>query len=1280
MAIFAASAGRWPGHTALEAPDATYTYAELAAAAAALAERLGVRGIGRGDRVAVRVDSGSAELYLAILGVLFCGAAYVPIDADDPPERAQDVCRRSGARALIGDGLTIEPLLPLRHPSRARRHVAIAAPPAPTPQDDAWIIFTSGSTGAPKGVAVTHGSAAAFIDAEAELWSVSPEDRVLAGLSVGFDASCEEMWLAWANGAALVPAPRAVVRAGVELGDWLVERGISVLSTVPTLAALWDESCLHGVRLMILGGEACPEPLGWRLAAGREVWNTYGPTEATVVSTAAPVVPGESITIGWPLQGWDVAVVEGDHEVAFGEPGELVIGGVGLGRYIDPELDAERYAPLPALGWERAYRTGDLVCATPDGLQYLGRRDDQVKIGGRRIELGEIEAALQSAPGVQAAAAAVRESAAGNQLLVGYVVGGESSEQIRSHAARRLPAGVVPQIVALAELPMTGSGKVDRRALPWPVVADQSHDPAAAVASGGVGLTEHESWLAQQWVDQLGAVAIGPESDFFALGGTSLAAAKLISVLRRRHPAVAVADLYRNPTLRSLAARLEGTAVSEERDVPAPARARTLARCLQLACLLAAVFIVEAPSWLAGMLAFDRIYGVGPQLGWGWIIGGWLLLASVPSRALLAIAVRRLLMRGVKPGRYARNGWLCFRVIFVERLADLCHLGGAAGTPWAHRYARLCGHRVGAGARLGTLPPASSIVQIGAGATIEGDVDMHGWWVEGEEFVIAAVTIGDGARIGMRTLLMPGAVVETGAEVEPGSVVTGRVPANERWCGSPAVRVGRAGEDWPQQAAAAPTDTRRRVWHALYVVGSLYQTTVPLLAALPELGLILLTAHGKQSSTWMVLQLLILAPAFAVLFTVCFALLVAASVRAVAPLIRPGWHEGPGATPWALWMTDCLMELSRNFLFPVYASSFTNRWLRLCGVPVGRRTEISTAAGLSKLTSFGQTCFVADDVVLACGRARAGWLHVAPIRVGDRSFFGNGAMLGPGTAVGSDTLIGLLTTAPRDSPDRTSWLGMPALEIPRRPQAVDPRRTTNPPRRLRVARRAMDTIRILFPSSVAVVLGAGAYGGLEATGSHFGIAVMAAAIPATLLVMGAAAVTITVLVKWLLMGRYRAGDRPFYSHYVWRDEIVNTCQEQLAGALLLNFAVGTVLIPLYLRLMGSRVGRDAWIENLNTTEFDLASFGDGCAINRASVLETHLIHDRVMSTGPATVGRRATLGPLSLTLPDTVIADGTVVGGRSIVMRGEELPPGTRWHGAPVVAEGRERAGGGAGL
>ena len=437
LEVFADSAARYRECPAIDAPDRRLTYEELHEAARSLAGRLREIGVGPGDRVGVRVSSGTADLYVAILGVLHAGAAYVPVDADDPPARASAICESACACAVIEDGLRISELAT---PIGAGSELAVA--------DDAWVIFTSGSTGAPKGVAVSHRSAVAFVDAETQLWSVRPDDRVLAGLSVGFDASCEEMWLAWRNGATLVPAPRALVRAAAELGPWVAEQRVSVISTVPTLAAMWDEADIAGVRLLIFGGEACPEALAWRLAADREVWNTYGPTEATVVTTATQLRTGEAITIGWPLHGWEIAIVDENGEpVGLGEPGELVIGGVGLARYIDPALDAERYAPLPALGWQRAYRTGDMVCETIDGLTFIGRRDDQIKLGGRRLELGEIDGQLQAVAGVRAAAATVQKTAAGNPVLVGYVVGDVDPADVRRALGERLPEGIVPLVI-----------------------------------------------------------------------------------------------------------------------------------------------------------------------------------------------------------------------------------------------------------------------------------------------------------------------------------------------------------------------------------------------------------------------------------------------------------------------------------------------------------------------------------------------------------------------------------------------------------------------------------------------------------------------------------------------------------------------------------------------------------------------------------------------------------------------------------------------------------------
>jgi amino acid adenylation domain-containing protein len=503
--ILYATAERHPDAPAIDDGEVQLTYAELIDDIEDSVEWLAARGIGRGDRIGIRMPSGSYALYVAILSALAAGAAYVPVDADDPDERAELVFGEAAVVGIITErGL-------VRGPGSSRGWRA----GRPLIRDDAWIIFTSGSTGTPKGVAVTHLNAAAFVDAEAEIFlaqnPLGPGDRVLAGLSVAFDASCEEMWLAWRHGACLVPAPRALVRSGMDLGPWLVSRDITVVSTVPTLAALWPAEALEAVRLLIFGGEACPPDLAERLAVdGREVWNTYGPTEATVVACLAKMDGVSPVSIGLPLPGWDLAVVDKDgNQVALGETGELVIGGVGLARYLDPEKDAEKYAPMPTLGWSRAYRSGDLVRLEADGLYFQGRADDQVKVGGRRIELGEVDAALVNLPGVSGGAAAVRRTASGTPLLVGYVASADPEFDVtkaRAALADSLPAALVPRLVVVDELPTRTSGKVDRNALPWPV-------------DGGAGAVDPEmggtmGWVAALWRDVLAAPVDGPADRF----------------------------------------------------------------------------------------------------------------------------------------------------------------------------------------------------------------------------------------------------------------------------------------------------------------------------------------------------------------------------------------------------------------------------------------------------------------------------------------------------------------------------------------------------------------------------------------------------------------------------------------------------------------------------------------------------------------------------------------------------------------------------------------------
>ncbi|WP_081900702.1 Pls/PosA family non-ribosomal peptide synthetase [Allokutzneria albata] len=1263
--VLGAAVATHPTAIAIDDGLVALSYAALAREVDDLGAHLRGAGVGAGDRVGVRAPSGTADLYISILAVLSVGAAYVPVDVDDPDERAELVWSEAGVCAVLGACRDLVP--------RAGA-VPRGRPRAPEPDDDAWIIFTSGSTGTPKGVAVTHRSAAAFIDAEARLFlqdrPIGPGDRVLAGLSVAFDASCEEMWLAWRHGACLTPAPRALVRSGADLGPWLVERGVTVVSTVPTLAALWPAETLERVRLVILGGEACPAELADRLDDGvREVWNTYGPTEATVVACAARLVGDEVVRIGLPLDGWLLAVVDQQgRPVRWGETGELVIGGVGLGRYLDAAKDAERYAALPSLGWERCYRTGDLVRAERQGLVFAGRADDQVKIGGRRVELGEIDAALQSLPGVAAAATAVRRSAAGTPVLVGYLVAEDDvtleAGRVRRLLGERLPAALVPRIALLDTLPTRTSGKVDRDALPWPLPS-QAPPADRREEAPADELTGTEKWLAEQWADVLGVPARA-ESDFFDLGGTSLAAAQLVSVLRRRYRGVSVADVYHRSTLRELAARLDelGGEVRAARQVRPTSRWAGLVQTL----LQAVLYTLAGARWLFGLLVlFNVIELVSPfawtfHTSWWLLVPAWLAVFSPPGRWVIVTAGARLLCRRLRPGRYRRGGPTHLRLWAAERLAVVFSAASFTGTPLAGLYAWALGCRVGKNVQLHSLPPVTGLATFGDGCAVESEVDLAGWWLDGDVLHVGELVIGAGASVGGRSAVMPGADIGDRAEVLPGSVVNGPVPAEERWSGSPLRKVGVAGESWP-----APRTGRSLRWGLAYLLSGPITGIFLLLAAIPSVVLLVVLLRDDQTLGAVLVDLLLAAPVMTIMSMACYTVLLAVTVRVVGRGLVAGCHPASGGVAWRAWLTERLVDGARFTLFPFYASLFTPVWLRMLGARIGRNVEASTVLAIPKLMSVGEGGFLADDTLVAPYELRGGWLRLGGTDIGERAFVGNSGIVGPERTVAEGALVGVLSDTPAETDPHSSWLGRPPIRLPRVAEPGDPSRTFHPPKRLVLARACVELCR-LVPVMVSVLLSQVTLVAFAVLVGSFGILTTLAVGGVVLFAAGITAALVTTVAKWALVGRFRGGEHPLWSSFVWRNELFDNFVEMLAVPWFVSSALGTPALNLWLRSLGARIGRGVWCETYWLPETDLVELGDGATVNRGTVLQTHLFHDRVMRLDRVRLDKGATLGPRSIVLPGATVEQATTIGPASLVMRGETVPAATRWCGNPIGA------------
>ncbi|HEU4881722.1 MAG TPA: amino acid adenylation domain-containing protein, partial [Longimicrobium sp.] len=512
-------------------------------------------------RVGVLMERTPA-LVATMLGVMKAGAAFVPLDPRNPPARLAAMVRASGARAVLVDRAHAGRLVDAGVPEIAID--LLPALPGPTdapavavdPRNLAYVIFTSGSTGGPKGVEVTHGSVFALMQTVRGLLSPAERATWLACSTVGFDVSVLDVFgpLSWGGALVLVDDP---------LANPPPSRPVRAAFLVPTIAAerLAADAMPPGLRTLLIGGEAVSPALTREIQArhpGLRIINIYGPTEATVFATYAPVPHGaERLGIGGPVDGGRAYVLDRRlRPCGIGEPGELWLAGSVLARgYAGrPALTAERFAPDP-LGpaGSRMYRTLDRARVRGDGvLEFLGRADVQVKVRGVRIEPGEVEAALRTHPSIREAA--VDAHGGGNRAaLAAWVVAEDAhpppaSPELRAWLRERLPEAMVPSLyIPVDALPRTSAGKLDRRALPAPPSTDADD---AYVAPR----TPVEETVAAAWAEILGVERVGVHDDFFALGGNSLVALRLIARVREATgETVPVAALLQGPTVEQMA-------------------------------------------------------------------------------------------------------------------------------------------------------------------------------------------------------------------------------------------------------------------------------------------------------------------------------------------------------------------------------------------------------------------------------------------------------------------------------------------------------------------------------------------------------------------------------------------------------------------------------------------------------------------------------------------------------------------------------------------------------
>ena len=1020
--------------------------------------------------------------------------------------------------------------------------------------------------------------------------------------------------------------------------------------------------------------------------------------------------PGDTITIGDPLPNYNLAVVdEAFNPVVPGDRGELVITGPGVcNGYINrPDLTKDKFmqkpASLAAMPGDRLYRSGDAAIIHPDGsVDFQGRLDDQIKLRGYRIELGEIEVKLNKLTGIAAAAVAVKKDGTDQDTLVGYVVLQEDvhfdEQLLRNALARVLPPYMVPaNIVQLPAMPRLPSGKIDRKALPVPAcLLEVNIDAVEEPFNESMPLEDRVLHVLDKVFP---GRTINLDQDFFTdLGGHSLLAAVVVSKLRKEAgvPQASLKDIY---TMRPLKAVVDFWKEKEEKPARAKAPFNKVPLWRFYSCFTAQTI---ALFFIYGFYAAQIFF---PYLGYYYVQQetehhGYALITALglyclipPFFSAVSIATKWLIIGKMKEGDYPLWGTYYFRWWLVKAMQRLTLMQFLNGTPLYNTYLRWLGIKVAPDAQLASITfGAEDLITIGEDASLSSQVVLNNAWVEDGLLKLRRIHIGDHAYIGSSAVIAGGATVSDWGELMDLSYLPGdkTIGVGEVWQGSAAQHVRTMPEsEYPQPLKV--TRATRQLYRVIY---SLLLLIFPVVVLLPLVPVLIKLNELDNSTGPYDFSYLIYTPLLTLMYLILFGSITIVITRLLQLDIKPGRYPVYSMFYVRKWFADQMLSLALIVLHPIFATVYVTSFFRLLGAKIGKHTEISTASSVTHpLLRIGNGSFIADAVTLGEADVRGQELILDETVVGNASFVGNSALIPQGYDLPDNMLIGVLSTPPNNAQlslsDAKTWLGSPAIALPRRQesQAFNDQFTLYPKFLRKVARSLIEFIRILIPETVIICFSVIFIAILHdlITGNdiefynHFleyiwqhiihlsFVPRVVICLPFLyLFIIGIPSFLVTVALKWIVAGIYKAQQHPMWTWHVWKSEAITTTYEALAIPYFLEYLKGTPWLPLALRLIGVKIGKRVWMNTADVTEFDMVSIGDDTAMNDDCGPQTHLFEDRVMKVGTVKIGARCSIGARSIILYDSEIGDDANLEALSLVMKGEKLPENTSWTGSPV--------------